>query len=238
MNEVLDKQIKNGYGFEPAKSEHHYVVNIPRGGPGKVLISEHVTFHSEVGSCEAHVNPRRLDGQTRVELTRQKWDLIAEAVRVTFNLRLRKEGFTAGGWTNGKNLLRRELGRELCVLVWAIEDTESANIDRAIQNWQGLTAEERWWLYTQTAATGMALTDKGAGWRVALRYALAESEPRKRIDYEDIRSELADPPLVSKPEKNMEGSEPYYSDRNLTQQTMLGEEQHSTKTADKGEEDA
>jgi hypothetical protein len=43
---------------------------------------------------------------------------------------------------------------------------------------------------------------------------------------------------VDRPEKIMEGSEPNYSDWNLTQQTMLDEGTHSTKTAEKGEEHA
>ena len=36
--------------------------------------------------------------------------------------------------------------------------------------------EERWWLYTQTAAaTGHGINDRGRGWRKAVRYALTEN---------------------------------------------------------------
>jgi hypothetical protein len=39
-----------------------------------------------------------------------------------------------------------------------------------------LAPEERWWLYTMTAAaTGNYLTGRGRGWRKALRYALTEN---------------------------------------------------------------
>src|ERR1019366_4206904 len=42
----------------------------------------------------------------------------------------------------------------------------------AIRNWLGLKPEERWWLYTMTAAaTGLA-HQQGLGWRGALRQAL------------------------------------------------------------------
>ena len=42
----------------------------------------------------------------------------------------------------------------------------------AIRNWLGLKPEERWWLYTMTAAaTGLA-HQQGMGWRGALRQAL------------------------------------------------------------------
>jgi hypothetical protein len=52
-----------------------------------------------------------------------------------------------------QNILRRELGKELVLLAWAIEDADSALGGNALANWLGLVPEERWLLYTQTAAT-------------------------------------------------------------------------------------
>ena len=47
-----------------------------------------------------------------------------------------------------------------------------AEIAVGIRNWLGLKPEERWWLYTMTAAaTGLA-HQIGMGWREALRRAL------------------------------------------------------------------
>jgi hypothetical protein len=61
-------------------------------------------------------------------------------------------------------------------LAWAIEDADPALIPTAIANWQGLTPEERWWLYTMTAAaTGHVLTGRNRGWRKAVRFALTEN---------------------------------------------------------------
>jgi hypothetical protein len=92
-----------------------------------------------------------------VALARPKWDLIADEVRAQFNQRLKRSGMKSGAWRTGANLLRRELGKELVLLAWAIEDADPSLIPTAIANWNGLVPEERWWLYTQTAAaTGHA----------------------------------------------------------------------------------
>lgn len=80
-----------------------------------------------------------------------------------------------GSWRVGANLLRRELGKELVLLAWAIEDADPALIPTALLNWAGLVAEERWWLYTQTAAATGHAQERGIGWRKALRYTLTEN---------------------------------------------------------------
>jgi hypothetical protein len=70
--------------------------------------------------------------------------------------------------------VQRLLGKELLVLLWAVEltDVKPEEIAVATRNWLGLKPEERWWLYTMTAAaTGLA-HQHGLGWRGALRQAL------------------------------------------------------------------
>ena len=62
----------------------------------------------------------------------------------------------------------------MLLLVWAIEDCDPAVIPVAIRNWLGLTAEERWWLFTMTNASTGGLYDN-KGWRKAIRYALTEN---------------------------------------------------------------
>jgi hypothetical protein len=98
--------------------------------------------------------------------------------------------------------VRRELGKELVLLAWAIEDADPGLIPAAIANWQGLEPEERWWLYTQTAAaTGHGLNDRGKGWRKAVRYALTENPVTDQVSAEEIIPEYfrraADAPLFS-----------------------------------------
>jgi hypothetical protein len=75
----------------------------------------------------------------------------------------------------GDNPLARLLGKELVLLAWAIEDADPALIPNAIQNWRGLAMEERWWLYTMTAAQTGHHSKSNVGWRKAVRYALTEN---------------------------------------------------------------
>lgn len=165
----------NAFGFVPQESTHHFVVHIGRGASARVEISEHFTWDSVTGSSEISYG-NRIDGQVKVILTRLKWDIIADAVRSHFNQRLRQQGLKPGAWKAGLNLLRRDLGKELVMLGWAIEEAEPETLTIALQNWLGLVPEERWWLYTQTAAaTGHAIDGRSKGWRKALRYALTEN---------------------------------------------------------------
>ena len=45
----------------------------------------------------------------------------------------------------------------------------------AVRNWTGLRPEERWWLYTATAAASGRPDQFDIGWRKALRFALTEN---------------------------------------------------------------
>jgi hypothetical protein len=182
MNEILFALIKNSYGFDPVESWHHFVVEIPRGGDAPIKISEHLTWDDETGSSQASSGVTQ-DGQIRVILARLKWDAIADETRTQFNLRLKRMGRKSGAWRAGPNLVRRDLGKELVLLAWAIEEADPALIPTAIVNWNGLVPEERWWLYTQTAAaTGHGINDRGRGWRKAVRYALTENPVQGNAD--------------------------------------------------------
>lgn len=177
---TMAKQIQAGplegsFGFSPQDSTHHFLVQISKGSTTQIQISEHFSWDPEVGSSEVSMSSRT-DGQIRVILARPKWDAMADEVRSYFNRRLRQMGMKPGSWKVGANPVRRELGKELVLLAWAIEDADPALIPTALINWAGLVPEERWWLYTQTAAaTGHGVTDRGVGWRRAVRYALTEN---------------------------------------------------------------
>lgn len=66
------------------------------------------------------------------------------------------------------------LGKELCVLAWAIERLEPEKIGIAVRNWLALRPAERWWLFGMTAIATGGIADAGKGWRVALRFALGD----------------------------------------------------------------
>lgn len=175
MNDQLHNLVKNSFGFDPSESSHHFLVDIPRSGDAPIKISEHLTWKDDTGSSPVTIGTGQ-DGQLRVILARLKWDGIADDLRTEFNLRLKKMGRKSGSWHSGPNLVRRDLGKELVLLVWAIEEADPALIQKAIANWKGLVPEERWWMYTQTAAaTGHGTNDRGRGWRKAVRYALTEN---------------------------------------------------------------
>lgn len=178
--ETLQAQVSRAFGFAPDESQHHFLVSIPRGSKQDVEISEHFTWSPKSGSSAVTLGGEA-DGQIRVVLARPKWDAIADDVRVAFNLRLKKMSRRSGAWKIGKNLIRRELGKELVLLAWAIEEADPGLISNALANWHGLVPEERWWLYTQTAAaTGHGLRDRGKGWRKAVRFALTENPVGQR----------------------------------------------------------
>lgn len=173
----VDRDILVGsFGFDPAESASHFLVNVPVSAQAPVDISEHLSWDPEHVIDSIHYGVERADGQVRSRLARQKWNEIADIVRAEFNSRLKSRGKRPGRWKAGLNAVSRLLGKELVVLVWAIEDADPALIGTAVANWQGLAPEERWWLYTMTAAaTGNYVTGRNRGWRKALRYALTEN---------------------------------------------------------------
>lgn len=187
--------LKHTFGFVPHASQHHFQVIIPGTNQGVVAVHEHFSWHDQTGSSEAHVRDGRQDGQMRVQLKMSHWLLVADAVRTVFNVRLQRERLRGGTWKSGSNLLRSDLGKELLVLLWAIEDAESASVPNALRNWQGFLPEERWWLYTQTAAaTGHAIQHRSIGWRRALRYALTENTTQAGVSDVTMRTVRVSPP--------------------------------------------
>ncbi len=175
------------FGFDPAESSTHFLVLIPAGSTLPVEISEHLSWNQEQLESSVHYGTNREDGQLRCRLARSKWNDIADVVRSEFNVRLKKLGRRAGKWKVGYNVVGRLLGKELTLLAWAIEDADPALISTAVANWQGLSHEERWWLYTMTAAaTGNYAIGRNRGWRKAVRYALTENPLTHHVANEPV----------------------------------------------------
>lgn len=168
-----------GFGFQPALSEHYFLLTLPKskGAEAEVTLSEHFEWTEPTAEAPIPVPINAVNAHLRVILRRAIWDEIAEDVKAEFNRRLRVYGLKTAKWpVSGQVPIDRTLGKELCVLAWAVEECDPALIPTAVRNWLGLVPEERWWLYTMTnAATGHALNGKGKGWRKALRYALTEN---------------------------------------------------------------
>jgi hypothetical protein len=166
-----------GFGVPATSDPHHFKVQIPRSNTGKVLICEYLGL--QASSDEYAVIER-------VALTRPRWTAIRGEVQRAFNARLKAHDLKTSFWTVGENPVDRLLGKELCVLAWAVEHMDAEKIPVAVRNWLALQPEERWWLFGMTALCTGGLEDGKKGWRLALRYALgdvAQSEqlkPRKR----------------------------------------------------------
>lgn len=111
------------------------------------------------------------EDQAKAEISKHKWKLLEDTLRTEFNSRLKKQKLPAGRFVIGQTSIERLFGKELLVLVWAVEDCDPASMPKAICNWWGLAPEERWWLYTMTNAATENIDDR-RGWRKALRYAL------------------------------------------------------------------
>lgn len=166
-----------GFGVPATSDPHHFKVIIPKVSSGKVQISEHL------GLQAASIDSAVID---RVLLDRPRWTTIRAEVQRAFNARLASHGIKAGAWRVGDNPVDRLLGKELCVLAWAVEQMEMEKIPVAVRNWLALRPEERWWLFGMTAMSTGGVMDAGKGWRAALKHALgdvAQSEllaPRAR----------------------------------------------------------
>jgi hypothetical protein len=149
--------------------EHGYLVRLTKGRTAKVQILE--VFGRPPTEREAKWSP---DTFLRCEASSVTWGVIAPELRSEFNRRLKAERKPVGRWGADETAVQRLLGKELLVLLWAVEmtDVSEEETEVAIRNWIGLKPEERWWLYTMTAAaTGLA-HQRGMGWRGALRQAL------------------------------------------------------------------
>lgn len=153
-----------GFGVPTTSDPHHFRVEIPRGNAQPVLISEHLGMQGEHDAAVID----------RVLLERPRWSAVRLEVQRAFNQRLKANKLAVGHWKMGGVPVDRLLGKELCVLAWAIEALEMDKIGIALRNWLALRPEERWWLFGMTAMAAGGLTDNHKGWRIALRYALGD----------------------------------------------------------------
>lgn len=166
------------FGFEPEECQHHFLVRIPNitKDANDVIVYERFVWddtdrnNQKTGiACTSLVNPNE-----KIVLSREKWEAVKPVIEANLNSTLQRTGRKTGKFMNGNNAVERLLGKEMMVLLWAIEGCDISAVDNAILNWQALSREEKWWLFTMTNATTGSANDK-RGWRMALRYALTEN---------------------------------------------------------------
>ena len=154
-----------GFGVPATSDPHHFKVLIPKSSTGRVVICEYLGLQAT--SSESAVIER-------VQLDRARWSAIRSEIQRAFNARLTAHGLKTSAWKVGDNPVDRLLGKELCVLAWAVEHIEPERISLAVRNWIALRPEERWWLFGMTAIATGGLKDGNRGWRLALRHALGD----------------------------------------------------------------
>ena len=165
MNKTIDFGAPLEFGM------HHFYVEIPGAPRDAVLIYEDYGFDGD--------ESRRETVERRLILARELWTKIRDDARRDFNARLKVKGQGSGTWSTGKVKLDRFLGRELCVLGWAAEHASSDECLVICQKWLALRPEERWWLYSKTAAEAGRADQTQRGWRKALYCALSDGSSIK-----------------------------------------------------------
>jgi len=170
----------SGLGFLPDEARHGFLIDIPRGNSadGMICITEHRGDDLDSLGTRTVAPPSPNDPALRVIIDRTRWLDLAPFFWDEANRRLRANGLPVAKFQ--KNPARPvpvhpSLGKELCILCWAVENAPPADIPNALKNWEVLVPEERWWLYTMTVATTGQALQKGIGWRKALRAALADN---------------------------------------------------------------
>jgi len=134
--------------------------------------------------------------EPRAIVERQAWTVVSDAARRDFNERLKANKLSTGRWKTGRTLLERLLGKELCVLVWAVEGATADELPVICTRWAALRPEERWWLFTMTVAEAGLPEDSDRGWRKALHYALSDGarttteDRRKRARPKEEQTDL------------------------------------------------
>ena len=113
-----------GFGVPVTTAPHHFIVTIPRAHRQEVSITEDLGMHAQGEDSQV------LD---RVFLPRPKWTEISGPVKRLFNQRLKANNLATSNWKVGQNPVDRLLGKELCVLAWAVEDLALDKIGIALR---------------------------------------------------------------------------------------------------------
>ena len=193
-----------GLGFLPDEISHGFVIDVPKGSTQTdlIAITEHRGLDLDVFDVRISEPVSHKDPALRVLIDRARWLALAPTFWEEANRRLRANGFPSCKFIKNPSKpvpVHPSLGKELCVLCWAVEEAPPGDIPNALQNWEALAPEERWWLYTMTVATTAQALQRGIGWRKALRAALADnpfvkgegSSPRARRELLGHHDQLA-----------------------------------------------
>ena len=147
---MAEKLITHGFGVPNDPLPHQFLVRIPAGRTDPVEVWE------DFGAAGVGTTAQRL---CRATVPRD-------------TCRLKEKDLKASRFNAGDNRVERILGRELCVLTWAIEDATPDEAAIAFTRWSSHRPEELWWLFQQIDKDGGEWDSPKTGWRIAIRHAL------------------------------------------------------------------
>ncbi len=150
---VMSNRKGKSFGVVRAHGRRYFRVYVPDDTALQVSVCEHYNTE-DLGWVD----------DDRACITRDRWERISGTASKVFNTQLVADKRARGSFTKGANFLDGNIGRELCVLVWAAEHVPVSGVAAVARNWAELKVNDRWWLYKKALAFG--------GWRTALRYAL------------------------------------------------------------------
>ena len=162
-----------GFGVPDEVDPHHFTVTIPGLPSDPVVITEHFGLRGGTDGLP--------DSIVRCSLSYAAWSGIANEAKRVLNERLKEKKLSASRWLAGTTKVERLLGREICVLAWAVEAAPKEMIPNAIRHWVGLRPEERWWLFSMAASMTGSAEDVDIGWRKAIRIALTENPTGEEV---------------------------------------------------------
>ena len=175
------------FGVPDVVDPHHFVIHIPAGNSEDIEIEENFGIHAS-----SDEDARLL----RCRLPRRAWNAIKDEAKRILNERLKEKDLKPGRWNVGATKVERLLGRELCILAWAVETAKPEHYPAACAEWAALKPEEKWWLFRMCDAATGAADDADIGWRKALRIALTETpgpnSPTKKKARKPSKSEQED----------------------------------------------
>lgn len=141
---------------------HHLAVHVAEQRAAPILFIEEYGIATKGGA-------ERIE---RCALSRERWNEVAQLAKQMLNERLKAEGLPQSRWHTGINKVERLLGKELLVLVWAVEAAEPADVAAIGAAWIALRPEERWWLYGKVAAVAGSSVQADAASKVRRGLAL------------------------------------------------------------------
>ncbi|MCH4828062.1 DUF3780 domain-containing protein [Planococcus halocryophilus] len=154
--------MKNTFGLLDVNNENNF----------KVVLGEDVRIVEEIKQKDLYNNTVKVIDVERARINLMQWAHIKAGVSNFFNHQLRETQWWFSFFITGENYMQNWYGKQLLLLVWAIEDTKDPDeIHRILMNWIKLSEGEQWWLFTVIEETSEELPDRN-GWRRDLKKAL------------------------------------------------------------------